>query len=175
MPNDKIKTTIEELLRKLGVEIEAIEVIEHAPGTTVYSVRSRDSKLLIGSRGKHLSALNHIVGQIIKNKAGNEVPAFSIDVNYYRSQQIRELIESAREAAERAKLFHRDVELEPMSSYERLIVHNALSETPDITTASIGEDKFRRVVVKFNTEVRNTNSEVDFSAQTENAPTKTFA
>jgi spoIIIJ-associated protein len=148
MDNNEIKILIQELLKKLSVEVEEIEVLRDVPGATVFSVRSRDSKLLIGSRGKHLSAINHIAREIARYKLGDRVKPFTIDVNYYRSQQMQNLIGSAKVAADRAKLFQRDVELEPMSSYERMIVHASLSEDSDIQTESFGEGKFRRVIIK---------------------------
>jgi spoIIIJ-associated protein len=51
--------------------------------------------------------------------------------------------------AERARSFRYDVELSPMSAYERLIVHSALSSEPHVKTESQGEGRGRRVVIKY--------------------------
>jgi predicted RNA-binding protein Jag len=51
--------------------------------------------------------------------------------------------------SDRAKSFKIDVELDPMSSYERMIVHSYLEGVPEIKTESIGEGSSRRVVIKY--------------------------
>ena len=51
--------------------------------------------------------------------------------------------------AERARSFQYDVELSPMSSYERLIIHTTLSDAPNVKTESQGEGRNRRVVIKY--------------------------
>ena len=51
--------------------------------------------------------------------------------------------------ASRAKTFKRDIELEPMSSYERMIVHSTLADDTAVRTESDGEGKFRKVIIKY--------------------------
>jgi spoIIIJ-associated protein len=51
--------------------------------------------------------------------------------------------------AERARSFQYDVELSPMSAYERLIVHTTLQNAPNVKTESLGEGRNRRVVIKY--------------------------
>ena len=69
-------------------------------------------------------------------------------MNRYYGRRIDELLGKARIFVDRAKLFNRDVELFPMSSYERMIVHAHFAQDPDIVTESEGAGKFRRLVVK---------------------------
>ena len=54
--------------------------------------------------------------------------------------------------AERARSFQYDVELSPMSAYERLIVHTTLQGAPQVKTESQGEGRNRRVVIRYTTE-----------------------
>ncbi len=70
-----------------------------------------------------------------------------VDVEGYRSRRKVKLEETARSAADRTRRTGREVRLRPMSSYERKIVHMALRRDDRVTTASEGEDPFRRVVV----------------------------
>ena len=53
--------------------------------------------------------------------------------------------------AERARAFQYDVELTPMSAYERLIIHMTLADAPNVKTESLGEGRNRRVVIKYAT------------------------
>ncbi|MEK7526803.1 MAG: R3H domain-containing nucleic acid-binding protein, partial [Patescibacteria group bacterium] len=51
--------------------------------------------------------------------------------------------------AERARSFKTNMELEPMSPYERMIIHSALESLPDIKTESVGFGRGRKVVIKY--------------------------
>jgi spoIIIJ-associated protein len=72
-----------------------------------------------------------------------------IDIDGYRAGLIRELVERSQAMAERAVSFKYDVEMHPMSAYERLIVHTALADTPHVKTESTGEGRDRRVVIRY--------------------------
>ncbi len=145
------KQLIEDVLEKLCVSCDSVELTEDAATKRrQFLITSGDSNLLIGARGEHLAALNHIVRALVRRQSGDEdnEPSFSIDVNNYRRSRVEAVLAEAREAAERARLFRRPIELSPMSSYERLVVHSFFSDVPDVTTESFGEGRFRRVVVK---------------------------
>jgi len=79
-------------------------------------------------------------------------PMFLVDVDDYRTRQIKDLETKAKMMAERARSLQYDVELTPMSAYERLIVHTALADEPNVKTESQGEGRSRRVVIKYSTE-----------------------
>ena len=74
---------------------------------------------------------------------------FLVDVNDHRARQIRDLQTKAVMMAERARSFQYDVELTPMSAYERLIIHTTLQNAPNVKTESQGEGRNRRVVIKY--------------------------
>lgn len=112
-----------------------------------FNVRTKESGILIGSRGEHISALNHILKKIVAKK--NDEIRVSVDVNGYLEEQNRELRNKVMMLAERAKSFKTNVELEPMSPYERMIVHSYLADDPHIETKSVGEGKTRRVVLRY--------------------------
>ncbi|MEN9614539.1 MAG: single-stranded nucleic acid binding spoIIIJ-associated protein, partial [Candidatus Parcubacteria bacterium] len=104
----------------------------------------------IGTDGEHLDALDHVVRKIALKKAGtNELPRFTLDINNYKEGLADKLRLKARLYADRVTQFKTDVEFEPMSSYERMIVHSELKTLPHIKTESMGEGRERRVVVKY--------------------------
>ena len=74
---------------------------------------------------------------------------FLIDINEQRTRQIKDIQTKALMMAERARSFQYDVELTPMSAYERLIVHTTLQDAPNVKTESQGEGRGRRVVIKY--------------------------
>lgn len=138
---------IKDTLSAMGVSYETVHTEETA-GQRVFRIETSESKKLIGSRGETLKTLDFIVKKLLE-KQGVEKPHFMIDIDGYRSKHIEELQQKARMLAERARSFEYDVEMTPMSAYERLIVHATLADTPSIKTESQGEGRERRIVIKF--------------------------
>ena len=147
---ESIQRIVESLLRALGARVEGITVSEK-PRITV-AVSSPDSEILIGPHGEVLQALNILARRLVEAKAPEaqprEMPNFLIDINGYHEAKLEELRQSARELATRAKTFKHEVELPPMSSYERLVVHEMFASDPEIETISTGEGKFRHIVLR---------------------------
>ena len=150
-----ISETIAELLTHMGVSSPVVSMEKDDFGT-VYMVETPDSRMVIGNRGETLLALNHIVKRITGKKEG--MPAaqaeaneenFSIDVQCYQKEKNVELRARAHLYATRAMRFQSDVEMDPMSSYERMVVHAALAGSPGIKTESSGYGRERRVVVRY--------------------------
>ncbi len=147
MDASALKNAVASLLSTLDVEVEGIEV---ATGhRTVISVSSPDSKRLIGPHGEHLRALNMLARRLIEARHGEEAANFLVDVNGYHEEKMETVRQNARMLAQRARLFKHDVEMSPMSPYERLVVHELFSGDPEITTVSEGEGKFRHIVLKY--------------------------
>lgn len=142
-----IHTTLTALLEKLGLPYDTIEVGETA-GSTVFTIRTPESGKLIGNHGETLSALNHLVKKMLEKELPRDTH-FVIDVNGYHQKKIKSLEDQARLVAERARTFRYDVELSPMTAYERMIIHSTLKEMPDIQTVSHGEGKLRHIVVRY--------------------------
>ena len=126
-------------------------------GQTVYAIAGvPNPRDLIGMHGDTIHALDHLVKRMVEQKLhaeeGAEMPLFLVDIDDYRARQIRDLQTKAKMMAERARSFQYDVELSPMSAYERLIIHTALQSEPNVKTESQGEGRNRRVVIKYSAE-----------------------
>jgi spoIIIJ-associated protein len=149
--NIKTKALIEEFIKSLGVRYDSVDIKEdEITKKPTFIIRSADSGLLIGEEGETFYALSHLIRRIAnKGKEFEEGNDFSIDVNDFRSSIIERLKIKAGILANRARDMKSNVELEPMSSYERLIIHGTLTDQPNIKTESIGEGKNRRVVIKY--------------------------
>lgn len=146
---EEITRELENLLKSTGFTFSSIESKPSSKGT-IFSIDSPDSRLLIGNNGETLDALTFVLRRIVEKKFGEDAGRdISLDVNGYKEAQAERLKGVARMLAERAKMFKHDVEMEPMSSYERLIIHSAFENDPNIKTESYGEGKFRRVVIKY--------------------------
>jgi spoIIIJ-associated protein len=157
-----IESILKEVLDAIGLPYKGITRGEIA-GQTVFSIESDDGRQLIGMHGDTIHAIDHIVKKIAEQRSApkerdlavgtaEREPMVLIDVNDYRGKQIKELQMKAVMMAERARSFQYDVELSPMSAYERLIIHTALQGAPHVKTESQGEGRNRRVVIKYSAE-----------------------
>ncbi|MFH1455304.1 MAG: R3H domain-containing nucleic acid-binding protein [bacterium] len=143
------KKLIEDILNNMGVRYDIVEETEDSiTQKKLFIIKSPDSGLLIGDRGETFQALSHLIRRIA-SKDLEEGVDFSIDVNDYRASMIERLKMKAGILANRARDMKTNVEMEPMSSYERLIIHGVLSGQPNIKTESIGEGRDRRLVIKY--------------------------
>ena len=80
---------------------------------------------------------------------GDETFKCTIDINDLQSRADDKIKMKALTAVEEARKLKMDVLLDPMSSYERMVVHSTLAGTTDITTESIGEGRERRIKIKY--------------------------
>ena len=151
MNKEEVKTLIEEFLNQLTVEFDDVEIHEDEIHP-VFLVRTSNSGVLIGNNGENLRALNYIIRKITEKKNKNEDYNFVLDVNGYHQRKIQKIKDQASMLAERARMFKSNVELNPMNSYERMIIHTMFTDDPQIETESSGEGKLRRVVLQYKKE-----------------------
>jgi spoIIIJ-associated protein len=155
--HDTIETILKELLNAMGASYKGIER-EDIAGQTIFSIKADDAREIIGPHGDTIYAIDTLVKKILERhmpetaEQGARLPHFLVDVNDYRARQIKDLQTKALMMAERARSFQYDVELTPMSAYERLIVHTTLQDAPHVKTESQGEGRGRRVVIKYSAE-----------------------
>lgn len=152
MNKEEIKILIEEFLNELTVEFDDIEIYEDEVHP-VFLVRTNNSGVLIGNNGENLRALNYIIRKINEKRNENSEDChFILDVNGYHQRKIQKIKDQASILAERARMFKSNVELNPMNSYERMIIHTMFTDDPEIDTESSGEGKLRRVVLQYKKE-----------------------
>ena len=151
METQAIKKTIEDILSLLDVPYELTVVNDESTGTICFNIKTGDPQILIGREGAHLTALSHIIKRIADKGTSNrkKQTSFVVDVNNHQGKKTEELKSKAAMLAERARYFKSDVEMSPMTPYERMIIHSIFSNTKDIKTESMGEGKNRRVVIKY--------------------------
>lgn len=147
-PED-VASTAEEFVSGLlkSLELEG-EVSSSVEGDTA-SVEVAGEALggLIGRRGQTLDALQEITRTAVQRRLKGRVRVL-VDVEGYRARRKASLAEYARSIAERAKERGTEIELEPMSAYERKVVHDAVAEIDGATSFSEGVEPNRKVVVR---------------------------
>ncbi len=112
----------------------------------VVGITEQDKSLLIGRRGETLAALQFMVNLLLGARTDLWARVI-IDVDGYRLRRKEALTSLATRMAERVLAQRQPFPLEPMSAYDRRIVHMALAEHPQVMTESTGEGDQRRVVI----------------------------
>lgn len=145
---DLIKEMAKKLLEKMGFKEAAVEIKKQEnPLSLIVSVKVDDASQLIGQSGSNLNDLQRILRLLIIKK-DLETPPFLLDINGYRVKREQFLKELSREIAEQVIRAKKSVMLQPMSSYERRIIHLELAGRPDVVTESVGEEPERRIIIR---------------------------
>jgi spoIIIJ-associated protein len=154
MNQDKIKEIVEQIFKHTSCTISKCEISLDG-GVLWCMIETPDSSFMIGRDGETLRSLNHLVQKIIEKDSiidgviKEKGPSIFIDVNGYQKKRFEGLKNIAHMMAERARYFKSNIEIDPMPSYERRIIHMFLEGAKDIKTESEGYGPNRRVVIKY--------------------------
>ena len=135
------KATLETLLSTLGFPATVEE--HHLEEGLLLDVKTDDSGRLIGRQGQTLADLQYITNRLLFQQ-DPATPKIMVDVSGYRAQARDALVKKAKEAAEKVRRWGDVVELEPLSAFDRRIIHQALRDDPHVETHSVeveGTDK----------------------------------
>lgn len=145
---DKIKDFLNNFFQISGFELINFDFDADEKNKVLnINLRTPESNILIGSKGKTLLALEQILRLVCQKQLGADWRLF-LDINNYRQNQYESLKEMARKWARQVALTKKPMELEPMGSRERRIIHLELALNADVFTESIGEGKNRHIVIK---------------------------
>ncbi|HEY4512701.1 MAG TPA: R3H domain-containing nucleic acid-binding protein [Candidatus Paceibacterota bacterium] len=144
---DKIKTIVVDLIEKLGVGGATVDV-SNDHNVCKVSIESGDEYALVGRDNEKFEAFSHLLKRILAKNLGEETRVI-IDVNNMRAKSDEALKTKASIIADRARAFKKDFEMDPMTSYERMIIHSFLEGAPNVKTESVGEGRSRRLIIKY--------------------------
>lgn len=113
-----------------------------------YKIFTDNNAILIGKRGHILESLQNFVRGALLNSTDIFVNVI-IDIENYKEKQIYFLEKKVKKLAREVTITKSDIKLDPMNSYDRRIIHNALSGFDYIETISEGEEPNRCVVIKY--------------------------
>ena len=145
MSFDFVKTVIADI----GLNAEA-ELYSCEDGTRRIAIVGDDASTLIGHHGDTLDALQYLanLASARKNiKGERDKSRVTIDIEGYRKKREETLRALARRMAAKALRNKRSVMLEPMSAYERRIIHSEIQNIEGVSTNSIGSDNNRKIVI----------------------------
>ena len=143
--NEEVKDYLKEVISNLGLDVK-FEVKKNEE-YYVIKMYSDNNPILIGKNGNTLRALEELCKAYVKNKYGIYYK-ISLDVENYRSKKEKSLERLAIRLAKEVKNTKENIEMDNMTSYERRIVHNALTNFKGVKTESEGVEPNRHVVIK---------------------------
>ena len=164
MKKEEIQNLIKELIGKTGVTLKDISITEDGPKNMWVSVEVSEPHFFVSFDGEGLHALNHLVHRIIETKdptlrsprnlgrvgeGSQSGLGIIIDINGFQKKRVENIRAVAHMMGERARYFKSNIEVDPMSAFERRIVHEFLSNATDLKTESTGMGSTRRVVIKY--------------------------
>ena len=127
----KVDATVQERETRDGIELD---------------VKSSDSAILIGRKGKNLNAIQYLINRMY-NHGRLKRCRILVDVEAYHERRRQSLEDLARRTAEKVKRNKREVKLEVLSPQDRRSVHLALQNDPAVRTYSVGSGTYRNVVI----------------------------
>ncbi len=143
-----IKDFLLGLLEKLGIENGGAEISLDENGSYYVNLSGSKMGVLIGRRGETLDAVQYLANLVVNRKSEQKTRVV-LDSEDYRAKRAATLVALANKTADKALKYRKNQSLEPMGSYERRIIHAALSGREHITTYSVGTDPRRKVIVAY--------------------------
>ena len=145
-PKETIKFFLEDVLSQMNLAPDVF--VSEEDGFYKAEISCSDSGLIIGRKGEVLQALQFITSQVV-SRAYDTYIRVIIDTENYRERHKAYLEELARKTADKVIKAKRDFMLDPMSSYDRRIIHTCLQNRENISTYSIGDEPYRKIVISF--------------------------
>lgn len=143
---ERLTEILDNILSLLLLE-GSYDVSEDENGLNV-TIDTQDAGRLIGFKGESLSALQLLVNQMLSKGSKEEFKRVIIDVGGWRQQKEDQLKARAKDWVDEVKENGQQIELEPMPSWQRRIVHMVVSENEGLTSESIGEGRDRHLIIK---------------------------
>lgn len=144
-PLDYVKEFLDSVIEKMDLKVN-YELTQEGDLLKV-DFSGYNVGLLIGRRGENLDSLQYLCNLVANKFSAKEHVRVLLDAENYRSKREESLRQLAYKMAKKVVETGKDIALEPMSSYERKIIHLALQDNPDVETYSLGEEPYRKVII----------------------------
>lgn len=140
------KKFLSELFEAMGMTVEISAVKED--GVLNIELSGDDMGIIIGKRGDTLDSLQYLTSLVAnRNRDKESYTRVTIDTEGYREKRVESLKALSERLAEKVTRSGKKYTLEPMNPYERRIIHSNLQSSETVTTFSVGEEPYRKVVI----------------------------
>lgn len=145
MAKSNVDNFLNEFLKKVSVK-EFYYIVEIQGNKINVDIKGEDAGILIGYRGDSMNSLQNILSAIANRGIDARIKVL-IDIEGYREKRIKVLEELATKVSKTVIKTGKAITLEPMTAYERKIIHSKLQENSYVTTYSVGEEPYRKIVI----------------------------
>ncbi len=138
------KTFLSQVFDAMGMEVS----IKAKSGAESLNVEMEGDHMgvVIGKRGDTLDALQYLTSLVVNHESQDRVRVI-LDTENYRQKRESALLSLAKKLADKVERTGKKHTLEPMNPYERRIIHSSLQSNDRVTTFSVGEDPYRKLVI----------------------------
>ena len=144
IPEEEAKKFLTDTFKAMNLEVE---VTSRREDDTVFVELAGDNMgIVIGKRGDTLDSLQYLTSLVV-NQYSDDYLKVTIDTENYREKRSEALLALSNRLAEKVSRTGKKFTLEPMNPYERRIIHANLQNHENVTTYSIGQEPFRKVVI----------------------------
>ena len=141
---EELKRFLEEFIAKLNIKMDY--TVKYNEGNFEVNVYADSFSIKRGYRGETLNSLQVILNNVVAKKSEEKVKVI-LNINGYREKREKDLEILASKIAGTVIKTKKSITLEPMSAYERKIIHTKLQSNDKVKTYSVGEEPHRKVVV----------------------------
>lgn len=139
------------IFRAMGVNAE-FTVYQNETGAVI-AIESDNNGTIIGRRGETLDAIQYLCS-IIANKGDKDYFRITVDCYGYRKKRKETLEQLAAKVAKSVLRTGRSQPLEPMNPYERRVIHSAISKIEGVSSRSVGDEPYRKIIISSNSPKR---------------------
>ena len=143
----KLIEFVSTVISKMGYEAK-VEIMFREDHKIGLRLETSSSSILIGRKGKNLDALQ-LIANVYAGRLGREDLRIILDTENYRIRREETLVRLAYNTADKVRMSHNSILLEPMNPFERRIIHTTLNDIPDIETKSEGDGLYKQVRVLY--------------------------
>ena len=144
-----LKNFMNKIVEEMPVKNLDVDISKNEEGYIIVNVEGEDTGFLIGYRGEVLNAMQTLLNTIASRDSKTKVRVI-LDISGYRGKRKKDLENLAQKIASTVERTRKTITLEPMSAYERKIIHTKLQENERVKTHSVGEEPYRKIVVSLN-------------------------
>lgn len=144
----EIETAVEDINKFLNefLKNSATQKTEIKDFDIYVDITGENLNYLIGYRGETINAIQVLLTTIANKKSSQKIRVY-LDIAGYREKRIKTLEDLAEKLARTVERTKKSVTLEPMTAYERKIIHTKLQNNSKVKTFSKGEEPYRKVVI----------------------------
>ncbi len=143
-PDMDAKQFLEDIFAAMNLDVK---VDADFDGETVDIKLTGDNMgIVIGKRGDTLDSIQYLTSLVVNQRSEDYIKV-SIDTENYREKRTDALLALSNRLAAKVARTGKKFTLEPMNPYERRVIHANLQDNPDVTTFSVGQEPYRKVVI----------------------------